>query len=388
MRKNLVSLIGFIALASFAISARGQVSPFNFDDFTKDKHFRLNTLPTTPFGPAWADILIRPENFLACQGASIALCYYSGAGPTTPCTVEEGTGLANCTCYEIPSGHPYFVDINAILNLDVYLATVKTCGPNGENCLPNQAPVCDSVNRNNLIPGADLVSTFSFALESVIQINQTTCGTAAQYAGCMTAPCKETGAMDPTTHLPLVQCACPIYDGPYQVGQEISQQECTLGGDSIWSAAYAPLEGGKIFPTPNCVPDAPGSSGCPLLSPNPPVIPSVPTNISCSDVCGEYKRSNQAGVEVGFTCDATLCTATPRDFDLVQEACSGLANHSIKTILELETEVGYSCSASQICGCTPKKKTNDEIFSLNQLQRDRGITPQCDLNGTLCGVQH
>ena len=124
MRKNLGSLLCFLALAGFAISAYGQGR--QFDDFTK--HFRLNTLPTTPYGPAWADILVRPENFLACKGASIALCYYSGPGPVTPCTVEEGKGLANCTCYEIPSGLPYFVDINAILNLDVYLDTVKTCG--------------------------------------------------------------------------------------------------------------------------------------------------------------------------------------------------------------------------------------------------------------------
>ena len=202
----------------------------------------------------------------------------------------------------------------------------------------------------------------------------------------MTAPCKKTGNIDSATGLPLVQCACPIYDGPYQVGKDISQQQCTLGGDSIWSAAYAPLEGRKIIPTtPNCFPDVPGGSGCPLLSTS---IPSPPPNISCSDVCGEYKKSNQAGVEVGFTCDATLCTAEPRDFDLVQEACAGLENSSVQTILELETEVGYSCAASQICGCAPKKKTNDEIFSLNQRQRDRSITPQCDLNGTLCGAQH
>ncbi len=386
MRKNLGSLLCFLALVGFAVNACGQAPPVNFEDFTK--HFRLNTLPTTPYGPAWADILVKPENFLACKGASIALCYYSGPGPVTPCTVEEGKGFADCACYEIPSGFPYFVDINAILNLDVYLATVKTCGQNGENCLPagsRQAPVCDSINNNNLIPGADLVSTFSLALESVIPIAQTTCGTAAQYAGCMTAPCKKTGNIDPATGLPLVQCACPIYDGPYQAGQDISQQQCTLGDDSIWSAAYAP-SGGKIIPTtPNCFPDVPGDSGCPLLSTS---VPSPPPNISCSDVCGEYKKSNQAGVEVGFTCDATLCTAEPRDFDLVQEACAGLGNSSVHTILELETEVGYSCSASQICGCTPKKKTNDEIFTLDQRQRDRGITPQCDLNGTLCGAQH
>ena len=36
---------------------------------------------TTPFGPPAADVLIHPSNFLACKGAKIALCYYSGPPP-------------------------------------------------------------------------------------------------------------------------------------------------------------------------------------------------------------------------------------------------------------------------------------------------------------------
>jgi hypothetical protein len=92
-------------------------------------------------------------------------------------------------------------------------------------------------------------------------------------------------------------------------------------------------------------------------------------------------------VEIGFTCDATLCTATMGDPGLVQQACSGLQNSSVSEILKLETEVGFSCAASQICGCQPNKKTNAEIFILDEAQRERNIVPQCDLNGTLCGVQ-
>ena len=365
---------------------------FDFDEFTKNKPFRLNTLPTTQYGPPWADILVQPENFLECKGAPIALCYYSGPGPVTPCELD-GQGLANCTCYEIPSGPSYFVDINAILNLDVYLDTVSICGHDGSNCLPrgqHHAPVCDAINKNTLVPGADLISTFSLFLEQEIPISQTTCATPAPYAGCMTAPCKRTGNIDPATGLPLVQCACPIFDGPYQVGQDLGQtgQQCVLGDNLVWSAAFAPFEDGTIFPTtPTCFPDAPGASGCPLLSPNPPVIPSPPADVSCKKVCAEYKRSNQAGVEIGFTCDATLCTATKDDFDLVQEACAGLGQSSVSEILKLETEVGFSCAASQICGCEPKKKTNEKIFRLNESQRTRGISPQCDQNGTLCGAQ-
>ena len=32
-------------------------------------------------------------------------------------------------------------------------------------------------------------------------------------------------------------------------------------------------------------------------------------------------------------------------------------------------------------------ETNQAITALNQQQRDRGITPQCDVNATLCGSQ-
>jgi len=88
---------------------------------------------------------------------------------------------------------------------------------------------------------------------------------------------------------------------------------------------------------------------------------------------------------VGFTCDATLCTATEADPDLVAEACLGLGKSSVSEILKLETEVGFSCAASQICGCQPGQQTNAAIFNLNAQQRARGIAPQCDLNGTLCG---
>ncbi|HYW72338.1 MAG TPA: hypothetical protein VE961_14975 [Pyrinomonadaceae bacterium] len=234
--------------------AEPQPSPratFSFVRYTGNKPFKLNTLPTTPFGPPWADIMSHPrENMLACTSAApIALCYYSGPSGTTPCTLD-GLGIANCTCYEIPAGpHPYFVDINAILNLDVYLKTVQVCGRTGEKCRPTgqiEAPVCEAINRNQLIPGADLISTFSLylAARKDMSIKLTDCDNQADYAGCMTAPCKRTGATDTTTGLPLVQCGCPVYHGKYQVGTEISQDQCVLGGNQVWSAAYTPKPGG------------------------------------------------------------------------------------------------------------------------------------------------
>ena len=148
---------------------------FNFDDFTKNKPFTLNTLPTTPYGPPWADIVLSKKNFLQCKGASIALCYYSGpetpiadgAAPT-PCDLRDGEAIADCTCYKIPEGPPYYVDINAILNLDVYLDTVKKCGNDGSGCQPTgseEAPVCKDINNADLDSRCGLISTFSHALE-------------------------------------------------------------------------------------------------------------------------------------------------------------------------------------------------------------------------------
>lgn len=215
---------------------------FDFGRYTGNQPFKLNTLPTTAYGPPWADVVKQPSNLLECKGAAVALCYYSGPGPTTPCN-PDGLGIANCTCYEIPKGQPYIVDINAILNRDVYLKTVAVCGKDGSLCQPTgarPAPLCEAINNDTLIPGADLISTFSRSLEKRFPITSTTCATPAAYAGCMTAPCKRTGKIDPKTGLPLVQCGCPIFTGPYQVGTAIKQDQCVLDGTQVWSGSYDP----------------------------------------------------------------------------------------------------------------------------------------------------
>jgi len=246
-----ITMVGFLFLLALggrgysageapAVAQPSTRATFDFERYTRNQPFKLNTLPTTRYGPPWADIVSEPTNLLECKGAAIALCYYSGPGPTTPCT-PDGLGIANCTCYEIPSGHPYLVDINAILNRDVYLKTVAACGKEGQNCRPTgprEAPVCEAINTNTLIPGADLISTFSLYLEKQIHISPTTCASPAAYAGCMTAPCKRTGKIDPNTGLPLVQCGCPTFTGPYRVGTAINQDQCVLGGAYVWSAAY------------------------------------------------------------------------------------------------------------------------------------------------------
>jgi hypothetical protein len=217
----------------------------------------------------------------------------------------------------------------------------------------------------------------------------------------MTAPCFKTGQAG------IVNCSCPVFSGPYQVGQ--NDQACTLGDSLVWSAAYAPpvatptatplapsasenanLRADAVPNVPSppaCLPDAPGGFGCPLYVPGVTMIPPD-SGVDCGKVCDEYHSCLQPkGAQAGFTCDATLCTDECNDRDLVSVACSGLAGCDISEIVKAETAADCSCCASQLCECEPTAKTNKAITALNQQQRDRGITPQCDVNGTLCGAK-
>ncbi len=94
--------------------------------------------------PAFANIWTEPANFLLCnppqgQDFAYALCYYSGPddpsglssdNPALPCTLSPNGKSADCKCFKldtavVPPQVPYFVDINAILNLDIYQQTVR-----------------------------------------------------------------------------------------------------------------------------------------------------------------------------------------------------------------------------------------------------------------------
>lgn len=333
--------------------------------------------------PAFADILVEPENFVWCKGGPFALCYYSGPSDGTTdlsCKLTKDGRYANCKCFEIPWG-AYMVDINAILNYGVYQATIEACGADGSGCSGpdnvNKAPVCQSVNANTLIPGADMVSTFSFDCVPTDGIGSTNCQ-ANLYAGCMTAPCKRTGTDG------IVECSCPTYNGPYQVGSTIEPERCLLGNDLVWSAAYSPA-GTTIPPQSPCIPDAPGGNGCPLLDTN--FTPS--TSPDCPIICEAYACQNANGIEPAFTCDATLCTGQCNERPLIKEACEDLGDcpaAGIIAIANLEAAEGCSCCASQLCGCTPNDLTNNAIYDLNQRQLELSITPQCSINQTLCGA--
>ncbi len=242
--------------------------------------FTPNDCWTTPYGPAKADVILgdplTSTNMLYCEGGTYALCFFSGPpyptgrrrddNPPLPCVLEGD--VANCTCQAYTSG-PWFVDINGILNLGAYYETVAACGQDGSGCAniancghdgskegcdeQTTAPVCGYVQSQDpddptvsLIPGADLISTFSFAMRDDYQIFPTDCP-ANLYAGCMTAPCFFEEGDDSVEDGEPVRCECPTYTRPYQVGQP--GQACTIpdqdGKSYVWSASYtAPADGG------------------------------------------------------------------------------------------------------------------------------------------------
>lgn len=216
---------------------------------------------------AWADVTLQASNFLACRlrtTGPIALCYYSGvpgAPLDTPgCVLSADRKMAQCDCYKISENNPpgatfSYVDINAILNKQVYLETIAVCGKDGAKCLnaanvatsprTPEAPVCLSIRNKTLFPGADVVSDYTPILSGTKGVSIYQCptrGTSNIYAGCMTAPCRATGRTDPSTGLPLVSCSCPTYNGPNQVGNpQISEGNFSCSPTPyVWSSAYTP----------------------------------------------------------------------------------------------------------------------------------------------------
>jgi hypothetical protein len=194
---------------------------------------------TTPYGPAFATIIVKTTNNVPCTGGPFALCAYSGAAPMG-CKVDAEGKFADCKCFEIPSAS-YFVNINAILNRKVWRETIKVCGKDGSRCSghPNLAPACKYVNDHSMIPGADLISTFSFTCADKLPFGHSSCAAGA-YAGCMTAPCRRTATPG------IVDCSCPIFHGPYELGSD--HGNCDAGAGLVWSSAYYPKWPGSFAP--------------------------------------------------------------------------------------------------------------------------------------------
>jgi hypothetical protein len=192
---------------------------------------------TTNFGPAYRDTVQGVSGFLPCTG-QYALCFHSGPKPL-PCESSVDGRFANCKC-TVQNGLN-FVLITAILNFEVYQDTVKVCGADGSACTahPDKAPVCKAIAQGKMIPGADVISTYSPHDESDLAKLLTQAPDKpslkicpkAPYAGCMTAPCRITKSGQ-------AKCSCPIFWGIFQLTGAGAQ--CTLDDDLVNSASYAP----------------------------------------------------------------------------------------------------------------------------------------------------
>lgn len=260
---------GFLAAVLLTLGASGFLSPAD----------AAENIP-----PPESDSWTVPTQFLACQGNLYALCYYSGPEiatpsrqysdpPVMPCTMNgSNADTAACTCYAVtdvpamgeegPLGIELqfnYVLMTSILQKEVHSDTVKECGPSGKKCLNminlnscaasgysgeecQQAEVCSMLgNLREGIPqtlyknlkDVDFISTFSFAHASEHAFGSTPCES-GKYAGCMTAPCKHDEAG-------LTTCQCPVFEGPFQIGQRSERLgELGLGCDispNVWSAA-------------------------------------------------------------------------------------------------------------------------------------------------------
>lgn len=333
--------------------------------------FPLNTQKTTQYGPPWTNVI---TEFYPCYGP-YALCYYAD------CTPGSDPSLSNCPCTTWYGLN--FVEASSILNLPVYEETVEACAADPDLCArPNGAPVCRAINQATFydtVPGVTAISDFSFQGFSPSAAIGTDCSDMpGLYSGCMTTACF------PSSN-GLVNCLCPNADGPFQVGQQGVQ--CSILPET-YSAAYNPA-GSPVPPTPpdiECFPDAGSNSGNPIACPLYSDTTSLPVDskVDCDTVCDEYANcQNTAGVELGYTCDATICTS--QEQGLILDACLGLETCEVSEIFKAEFAAGCSCCASQLCGCDANAATNTKVAELNLAQIAAGETPQCEINGTLCG---
>ncbi len=275
---GLALMAGVLCIVGAAVPGLGgdmcPAGPPGGDPMCQPK-FNLNGHDKTPINTcqtnsssspcAWADVSVEQQNFLACRlekTGPIALCYYSGVPGlpelTPSCTFSQDKNAAQCDCYKIKQGRPEgatysYILITSILNKEIYEETVSKCDLDGSKCLNatnigdpryREAPVCKAIQNKTLFPGADLISTFSPILINKKGINMPTVscpagGGANLYAGCMTAPCKHTGKIDLSTGLPLVECTCPTYNGPNQVGNpQINAYSCSPT-PHVWSSSYS-----------------------------------------------------------------------------------------------------------------------------------------------------
>jgi hypothetical protein len=189
---------------------------------------------TTNFGPAFRDTILGSSYMVPCT-EQYALCFHSGADPL-PCTLTKDGKYANCTCTVGTSTS--YVLITAILNYNVYLDTLATCGDDGSKCTtPDSAPVCADLRKGKLIPDANVISTYDpdsreEILAAITAGSDSITACNGPYAACMTAPCKLKKSGDAV-------CTCPVFHGRFQLLG--TTNSCSLGDNLVPSASYIPV---------------------------------------------------------------------------------------------------------------------------------------------------
>lgn len=234
------------------------VDPYCGDDCDNTPYCPA-TCATSDTGPPWSGGSYGSTGMLYCPAATYALCHFSGpADPTgtnpdnipLPCVLNSSGTVATCTCPVFEGGS--YVNMPGILNLGAFYETTAVCGSNGSNCknLSNcpdgdcddsipVAPVCKYISgqdpddpESSFIPGADLISTFSYAMQGSYPSGSTTC-TDIYRAGCMTAPCwyeKQTASSGDQGY---ARCECPTF---YFSSTSLSQDnlDCDAGYGHVW----------------------------------------------------------------------------------------------------------------------------------------------------------
>jgi hypothetical protein len=114
------------------------------------------------------------------------------------------------------------------------------------------------------------------------------------------------------------------------------------------------------------------------------------------------KKANGDEIQIGYTCDATLCTTLgigqglifnlkPIDqIELLNNACSGIQDMGgMSQIILVKRWLHAAAAPARSAADNINDATNQKVFDLNQQQKNAGITPQCDIpsNGTLCGSE-
>lgn len=238
--------------------------PYCGDECKNLPFCRTTCSPTTASGSS-DEAVSSQTQMLYCENTTYANCHYSGPPWATgsnpnniplPCKLNADNTVASCKC-EVFTG-PSYTKIGEILNLGVYYETVAVCGTDGSNC-QNQLtcppgttqcegggeipPVCKYLAQQNpknsevsLIPGADLISVFGFAMQknySDSSPTSTTCNDIVA-ADCMTAPCwYEAGAAGSSSGTKYATCACPtLFTSSYTLPQD--GQTCNLPEGYVW----------------------------------------------------------------------------------------------------------------------------------------------------------